>query len=347
MKRAAIVLALLVGAPLYAGSYRVIELPGLAAQGETPSPTAAYALSNPAAEDSAAIFVAGVAGDRAVRWTVHSDAVVAITELPGSGASVAYGVNDLGHVVGMRSTGAFFWSETDQPQFRPIGRLRDTALRCLEARGINNHDLVVGTCVDTTAAPGSTGGGAVSRAFSWAPRGALVLYEGTHRSTQGSRAFAVNEEGAIAGDAELPAVNGAPAAQEAFQWNAGTLRVGALPASAGVLAKATSYGINANGDQVGESNGQAFLALRGKAPVAIGVRGTARGINRARTIVGETADRRAFVEPADGPVEDLNALLPEKSGWTLEVAQAINDLGWIVGVGSKDGAPRGFVLIPE
>lgn len=46
----------------------------------------------------------------------------------------------------------------------------------------------------------------------------------------------------------------------------------------------------------------------------------------------------------DGRWLDLNALLPQGTGWMLESALAINDLGQVVGDGTYQGQKRGYVL---
>jgi hypothetical protein len=43
---------------------------------------------------------------------------------------------------------------------------------------------------------------------------------------------------------------------------------------------------------------------------------------------------------------DLNTLIRDGSGWQLEEAAAINDLGQIVGYGYYDGEKRAFLLTP-
>lgn len=48
----------------------------------------------------------------------------------------------------------------------------------------------------------------------------------------------------------------------------------------------------------------------------------------------------------DDRVMDLNAMLPEDSGWFLEEAIAINDLGQITGTGTIDGERRAYLLTP-
>lgn len=340
MKRALFLLAL---APLAASSlsaleYRVLELPPLAGHGAS-SATEAFALSNRAAGDEDGVYVAGVSGGRAVRWTVRDGSVGAPEDLgaPASAASAAYGVNDAGHVVGTAGGDAFFWNSTAHSPFALVAA--PSSVHCAVAQGINNHDMVVGTCTDLKTRS--------SWAFGWTPGGALILYKGDHQSTRGSQAFAVNAADVIAGSAEArPAEQGTPVVQ-AYKWNAGALRVGALNAKAGSFGQATGYGINDRQDLVGESEGQAFVALHGSAPVSLGFQGVARGINHARTIVGE-ANGHAFVKPVNGQAEDLNDLLPRGSGLTLQAAYAINEKGWIVAVGtSVDGTKRGVLLIPE
>jgi probable HAF family extracellular repeat protein len=72
-------------------------------------------------------------------------------------------------------------------------------------------------------------------------------------------------------------------------------------------------------------------------------------INRWGVVVGSVTVRswfgRAFMYRR-GPLEDLNHFLPHGSGWVLNQAWAINDNGWIVGLGSKEGDTHGFVLQP-
>jgi hypothetical protein len=60
-----------------------------------------------------------------------------------------------------------------------------------------------------------------------------------------------------------------------------------------------------------------------------------------------TADRRAVLFNLNGTVTNLNDWLPSGSGWTLNVASAINDNGWITGWGvAPSGATRAFLFRP-
>jgi probable HAF family extracellular repeat protein len=44
---------------------------------------------------------------------------------------------------------------------------------------------------------------------------------------------------------------------------------------------------------------------------------------------------------------DLNNLIPANSGWLLQIANAINDQGQIVGQGTLNGQTEAFLLTPQ
>jgi uncharacterized membrane protein len=78
----------------------------------------------------------------------------------------------------------------------------------------------------------------------------------------------------------------------------------------------------------------------------------ARSMNHADVVVGgfgPFADAsRAFLWNAMQQFHDLNELIPANSGWKLESAYGINDLGQIVGVGDYKGKEgTGFLLVEE
>ena len=84
--------------------------------------------------------------------------------------------------------------------------------------------------------------------------------------------------------------------------------------------------------------------------------GTARDINIFGEIVGfapkAVGGTYAFFKAPSGIQQDLNTLttFPPGSGWQLSEAHAINDRGWIAGIGSRlvNGVrvTKGFVLLP-
>lgn len=74
------------------------------------------------------------------------------------------------------------------------------------------------------------------------------------------------------------------------------------------------------------------------------VGGVAFDINNAGQIVGEAGTGAALWQ--DGIAYDLNDLIPPNSGWVLYDAYGINSAGYIVGRGSLNHEPRGFLLSP-
>jgi len=103
---------------------------------------------------------------------------------------------------------------------------------------------------------------------------------------------------------------------------------------------------------------QAFLYSSG-AVTPLGTLGGATsealGLNALGDVVGNSATSSGGSDPflyADGKMTDLNSVLPANSGWNLQTATAINDLGEIVGQGTFDGQKSGYLLdlgspIPE
>ena len=80
-----------------------------------------------------------------------------------------------------------------------------------------------------------------------------------------------------------------------------------------------------------------------------GTSSEALDINDAGHIVGASdttsGERHAFIY-RNGDMIDLNTLVPAGSGWVLQRATGISGGGQIVGVGTFDGQPRGFLLTP-
>ncbi|MEK6701551.1 MAG: GC-type dockerin domain-anchored protein [Planctomycetota bacterium] len=69
----------------------------------------------------------------------------------------------------------------------------------------------------------------------------------------------------------------------------------------------------------------------------------AYGVNHAGDIVG-TSNSKAVVWRG-GVITDLNTTIMPGSGWRLDVASAIDDLGRICGWGTLDGMPMAYLLV--
>lgn len=73
------------------------------------------------------------------------------------------------------------------------------------------------------------------------------------------------------------------------------------------------------------------------------------GINDSGVVVGQSTFKstyHAFVY-SGAKIKDLNSLIPAKSGWVLNEADAINNSGQIVGTGAINGQEHGYLLTPQ
>jgi probable HAF family extracellular repeat protein len=126
--------------------------------------------------------------------------------------------------------------------------------------------------------------------------------------------------------------------------------LGTLPGSASAHASA----INDVGQIVGVSGSDAFLWQNGVMsdlgqfnrgtpdPYAINHGGQAVGVD-----YGTNRNPRAWIWTGSKPIQDLNGLIPKRSGWLLQEARGINDSGQIVGDGQGPaGDARAFLLTP-
>ena len=179
------------------------------------------------------------------------------------------------------------------------------------------------------------------------PRDLGLLAQGDYSS-----AHDINDHGDIVGEANL-APNGKP---QAFLWHAGKMEE--LPKfPGGELCSAQA--INNSGVIVGtcDVKGVAHGAIWKSGSVTdLGLLGddegattTALDINSSNQVVGvaepEDGILRAFLWE-NGKLNDLNQLIPPKSGWRLLVASRINDKGEILGRGYFKGYIHIFTLDP-
>jgi uncharacterized lipoprotein NlpE involved in copper resistance len=105
--------------------------------------------------------------------------------------------------------------------------------------------------------------------------------------------------------------------------------------------------INDSNQVVGEVANQAVIwnggTLTNLGFLSAGDTSSAEAITDSGVVVGDSGDRAFLWSKATGMI-DLNTFLPANSGWFLEQATGINNQGQIVGYGTDNGNPEGFVL---
>jgi probable HAF family extracellular repeat protein len=158
-----------------------------------------------------------------------------------------------------------------------------------------------------------------------------------------SQALGINASGQVMGSS----------ANHAFIWQAGSgmQNLGTLGGNT-----SSAWGINNSGQVVGNSEtsggpAHAFL-YSGNGPMQDlgtllgGTSSHATGINDSGKIVGyaSTSDNPHAFLYSGGSMTDLNSLVDLDSGWTLEQANAINNIGQIVGMG-RNAAGQGFAFL--
>jgi probable HAF family extracellular repeat protein len=300
-------------------------------------------------------------------------ALIDIGALPGGNYSEAYGINNKGQVVG--SSG---WGGSYEAGFLySNGIIRDIGTASgwytSDARAINYNGQIAGLVLDSyydyhafLDTGGSiqdlgTFGGSVSRADAINASGQVVGFAYTSNSPPGQTAFlyANGSMQILPPLANLTSeATGINASGQICGWYEGSGDVAFLY-SGGVLQNlgnlgqsyAIAYGINNSGQVVGQScnasgSYDAFIYTGGSMQ-DLGFIGTGNSINNNGVIVGQNGSGHAFVY-ANGTMTDLNSLLfNPSSGWTLTLANGINDAGQIVGMGiSPSGYNHAFLLNP-
>jgi probable HAF family extracellular repeat protein len=302
--------------------------------------------------------VAGKAGDspsgetRAAIWNHGNLRPTHLGNLGGGEYSSASDINDAGEVVGAANT-----AKSIVPFVRmPAGSLRRMPLlpgdNCGQAFGINKYGHVAGY------SSGPNG----RRAFLWT-RSASVLNLGVLPSGNYSSACDINDSDEVAG------TSGSAAGDRAVLWTkSGDVHdLGTLPADMSSEASA----INNNGEVVGYSKGprgmRAFLWTQATGMQDLGVlpggnSSRALAINDMGAVVGSSTSSsgdRAFIWTRQAGMRDLNTAASVTFGVVFVEAQAINNAGQILVMGSamhgphaSDGAasvcapapPSGFLL---
>lgn len=335
---------------------------GLLSASESPFDTSELARVDPAATFSAAVAVnrnnaivgvsdGGAETVRGAGWTVTSSggAVTSgVLALPSTAAgwSAAYGINDLGSIVGemeLRSSGATvgaFWSSRIATA-RALPSLAGSAASA--AYAINAAGRIVGDSLQLSAR------GFDSAAVTWATRSSSPARLPVPAGTISSSAFSINRNGVIAG--EIVSASGTRAAL----WRPVSGRYSGvllLPAPAG---NSTAQSINDLGVIAGEAVGSdgrthavRWVPAGGNLFTRVdlgasGVSSSAAGINRGALTVGNIKGADEFVSTAtawDGTTNEASAVAP---GYAFSQVYSANDGGLTVGTG--DG--KAFVAVPK
>jgi probable HAF family extracellular repeat protein len=290
-----------------------------------------------------------VVGDANFQAFVWNRGTVSTPASLANSFSTARSINDLGQVVGgFAPNGMSVAFLLDGGVVTKLDAGTTDSL----AVAINNQGEVL---VNRSAGSGST-------AFLW--------LHGAQRQIPSLGGFieanALNQLGQVVGDSS-PA--GTPS--HAFLWSGGrSIDLGVLPGGeaggdCGFCVApnfSTATAINDSGEIVGQSAaaGQLLHAFlwRGGGMEDLGTlpgdnRSYASAINSRGQIVGWSGhatgviiDYTRAVLWSDGTIVKLDELIPADSGWTLDIAAAINSSGQIAGTGHRNELARPFLLTP-
>ena len=163
-----------------------------------------------------------------------------------------------------------------------------------------------------------------------------------------SAAYGINKSGLVTGT-----IQNASGTFSAFSWNklGGTVGLGSLGGANSYGKDISNTGLIAGVAQTvaGYLHGLLYDGTMKDLGTLGGTASGAYGVNDFGKVVGYSFDElgqsRAFVW-FGGTMFDLNAMLPDSSGWLLQSAYGINDAGQIVGTGIYNGQVSAFRLDP-
>lgn len=272
----------------------------------------------------------------AFRYRAHTGQSTLLDPLAGDFETEGFDISYVGTVVGVSDIEPARWTGSNSSATAMGGSTRS-------AEGINRLDHITGYR-DTANGP---------RAYLWSSSGGFVDLP-TLGGNQGF-GYDVNNSDVVCGGARI--LNSSTL--HAFIWSSGggITDLGTISPFTDSVANAVNEHNQVACDAFnfnGFADERAFLwdsGVRtnlGVLPGGASVR--ANDINDDAVIVGDCyfngSGSRAIMWYR-GQMTDLNDLIPLNSGWTLQVATGVNNLGEICGYGQKNGRTQGFVLIPN
>lgn len=333
----------------------ILSIKDLGTLGGTVSQAAGYSTLNASGQVAAYSTIGSGSIYHATRFAV-TNGVLSSTDLGVIAAntnSYAYSINASGQIAGVATVSGGASHAVRSPAAGVSGSLVDLGTlggTTSYAYGINSSGQVVGY----------SSNGTQYHAYRTAANSTITA--GADLGTFGgiaSYAYGINDSGQVVGTSFT--TNNL--AEHAFRTS-GTLTAAS---DIGTLGGTTSigYAINASGQVVGTSTltgdavSHAFRTtatgsitastdlgtLGGGSSYAYAINTAGQTVGYSRTAANVT---HAFFVDITGDMIDLNALLPQDSGWTLQYATGINDNSQISGYGLINGQTHAFLLtIPE
>jgi probable HAF family extracellular repeat protein len=290
-----------------------------------------------------------VAGQHAFLWT-KSGGMKDLGTLPGASVSGAIGINDSGTVVGYSNV-------KGQPAINFVATSWNTAGTITNLgtlSGGNSSAAFEINSAGVIAGDSFTSSGIVN-ATSWTNNKIKSL--GTLPKAIFTAGLDINDNGYIVGESVFG--YGPPFKSHGFVWTGSTMvDLGTL--AGGVTSMANA--INTAGYIVGQSDGNithgtwhAVLwdpsrKILDLGTLTGGTYSLAFAINDSNQVVGygniSNNAPHAMIWISGHGMKDLNSQIPANSGWVLVNANAINNLGQIVGYGMLKGYNHAFLLTP-
>jgi len=191
------------------------------------------------------------------------------------------------------------------------------------ANGISNTEEIVGQ--DSNLLDSSY---LVGHAAAWQNGNETLLEDlGAGQPYYGASADGVNDRGAVVGWSTTSPLQccGTSSPTHAVLWTpVGVITdLGTLPGDTSSVA----LRINHSGQVIGSSGDTLYFGGSGSSPFVV--------------------TGRPFIWTQSSGMQDLNTLIHSNSGWVLNTASDINVWGQIVGNGTLNGQPHGYLLTPK